>query len=138
MTLRGCGYDSDTQRIRAGLVVLLAGIVILLGALGMAVLRGPGPAGDSVALNQQGVSLTADRVLPARVGAALLILAIVLVTSLLIAGYILLRVTRRHAQRRKARAIRPTPNDDVWKMHKLPEDSSPTKGGAADDRNGGA
>ena len=121
MTLRGCGYDSDPERIRAGLVVLLVGIVLLLAALGMAVVRGPAPPGDVVTAEGQIESADEAKILPARLVAALIVLGIALLVTLLVASYILIRHTRRHAKGVRMRPARPTPADDVWAMHKLPE-----------------
>lgn len=124
MTLRGCGYDSDPERVRAGLVVLLVGIVLLLAALGMAVLRGPAPPGDVVTAGGQIESADKESLVPARLGAALIVLGIALLVTLLVVSYILIRHTRRYAKGGGTRPARPTPADDVWAMHKLPEQSA--------------
>ena len=41
MTLRGRTYEDAGKRVRAALVVLIGGVVLLLAALGMALLRIP-------------------------------------------------------------------------------------------------
>lgn len=123
MTLRGSSYESDFQRVRAGLIVLLVGIVILLGALGMAVIRGPQSGADQVALDSSVEPPQRDAGDAQRVGAAAIILGGVLVVVLLVAGYALLRITRQYATASLGKKAEPTPTDDVWAMHQLPEES---------------
>ncbi|MHC4092295.1 MAG: hypothetical protein ACYSVY_18830, partial [Planctomycetota bacterium] len=114
MTLRGGGYDGDPQRIRAGLVVLLAGVALLLAALGMAVLRGPQPPEERVVGQGRIQSPDEHQLLPARLGAALIVLGLVLVATLLVASYALFRHTRRYSGGGDAKPSQPTPSDDIW------------------------
>ncbi|MCP4249452.1 MAG: hypothetical protein GY778_20615 [bacterium] len=121
MTLRGCGYDSDTERIRAGLAVLVVGIVIILAALFMLYLRGPADPGEMIARQGQPGSAVGSRA-PARLGAWVMVLGVFLVAALVVAALTLLRITRRFAGRRDDKPQRPTPTDDVWAMHQTPEE----------------
>jgi len=124
MSLRGVRFESDTQRIRAGLVVLLAGLVVLLAALSMTALRGTRPPGTPLTATEEVTPPPATDTLPARVAGALLVLGIVLAAVFLVAVYALFRISRRIAQPSSPKPVAPTPADDVWQMHKVP-DSAP-------------
>lgn len=124
MTLRGGGYESDTERIRAGLVVLVVGVVIILAALFMLYLRGPADPGEMVARQGQSGSAVGSQA-PARLAPWVIVLGLFLVATLVVAAWTLLRITRRFARGRDGKRQRPTPTDDVWAMHKTPEEEPP-------------
>ena len=123
MTLRGGGYNGETRRIRAGLVVLLVGVVLLLGAMVFALIRTPEPTGDRVGRRGRVETADQEHVVPARLGVALMVVGMVLVVTLLVAGYVLLRLTRRYALGNNAKTPQPTPSDDVWQMNRAPPDT---------------
>lgn len=40
-------------------------------------------------------------------------------------GFILVRGSRRYRERLRRRPPPPTPSNDIWKMHRLPDDADP-------------
>ena len=119
MTFRGAAQDDERSRLRAGLVVLMVGLFVLLAAVAMAILRSPDRAQiDSTPKPQAEQSLLAGAALP-----ILATLGIILVVVLLLVSYALLRITRNLAvPTRVPKKPSPTPTDDVWQQHKLPEE----------------
>ena len=122
----GGGQEDERHRLRIGLVVLMVGLAVLLGAVAMAILRAPSPTGDSGASDaalavggREGLtSAYAGMVIPVLAG-----LAIVLVVTLLVVSYALFRLTRRLAvPEEPAKKDQPTPTDDIWRMHRVPEE----------------
>jgi len=124
MAYRKNGHDNEFQRIRTGLIVLLVGVVVLLAALGIAIVRSIGPSVDSGVQDATAPGGGSGE-LSTRVGAAAIVLGIVLVVTLLITSYALFRITRRFATAELSRKPQPTPDDDVWQMHRLPEAAAP-------------
>lgn len=117
MTLRGITQDNDQSRLRAGLLVLMVGLGVLLAAVAMAIMRSPGQAPSRPAPDTR----VAESILS---GVAVPILAITggtLVIVLLVISYALFRITRNLAVPAKPPPRKePTPTDDVWQQHKLP------------------
>jgi hypothetical protein len=120
MTLRGRTYEDAGKRVRTALVVLIGGVVLLLAALGMALLRVPSSEQQVVQVDR-GESAPTDEGLAARTGVVLIAVGGVLLVTLLVACYALFRVTRRFAAAEQRRTFQPTATEDVWQMHKLPE-----------------
>ncbi len=127
MTLSSITGDNDVARLRVGLVVLMVGVAILLAAVGMGFMRTPAPEADhSPSLTgaartdlTQGTNSSILAVIP-----MLAILGGTLVVTLLIAAYALFRLTRNLAvPPTPSPQPKPTANEDVWQMHKLPDDS---------------
>ena len=52
----------------------------------------------------------------------LITVGLFLLATLVVAALTLLRITRRFAHGRDHKPQRPTPTDDVWAMHKTPEE----------------
>jgi hypothetical protein len=124
MTWRSAGYHSDARRVRTGLIVLLAGIVILLAAVGMLLLRNPEPSPDQTSASLQvEQSSPPDLELSRRVGVVAMVMGGVLVITLLITAYALFRITRRFATVELGKPAKPTATEDVWQMHKVPEEA---------------
>ena len=123
MTLRGRTYEDPGKRVRAALVVLIGGVVLLLAALGMALLRVPSSEQQVVQMDRD-ESAPTDEGLVARTGVVLIAVGSVLLVTLLVACYALFRVTRRFAVAGQRKAFQPTATEDVWQMHKLSEGPS--------------
>lgn len=124
MRLRGRTYEDAGKRVRTALVVLIAGVVLLLAGLGMAWLRGPVPADPRIVRSEkpEPAPAPADEAEAVRTGVVLLVISAVLAVTLLVACYALFRVTRRYAALEQRKAFQPTAAEDVWEMHKLPEE----------------
>ncbi|MFQ5489475.1 MAG: hypothetical protein ACE5GE_02030 [Phycisphaerae bacterium] len=119
MTLRGGTQDDQQSRLRVGLVVLMVGLVVLLAAIGMAIMRSP----SQIDVAEKPGSLADEGLLAGAAVSMLVIMGVVLVVILLVASYALFRLTRNLAvPDRKFRKQDPTPTDDVWQQHKLPEE----------------
>jgi hypothetical protein len=127
MTLRGYGADDERRRLRTGLTVLMAALVVLLAAVGMALLRSPSPTGDHAApVEHIGASDEGPLASPAIDLAVpvLAVLAILLVVTLLVVSYAVFRLTQKLAlPEEPPRKEGPTASDDVWRMHRLPDES---------------
>jgi hypothetical protein len=126
MTLRGYGAENERRRLRAGLTVLMAALVVLLAAVGMALLRSPSPTGDDAApVGQVETSNDAGLASPV-IGVAapvLAVLAILLVVTLLVVSYAIFRLTQKLAlPEEPPRKEEPTASDDVWRMHRVPDE----------------
>lgn len=125
MSLRGYVVESEQRRLRAGLMVLMAGLIVLLAAVGMAILRSPSPIGDDAAPAEQVETGAGGAKLSPAIGVAmpvLAVLAIVLVVTLLVVSYAVFRLTQKLAlPEEPPRTEGPTASDDVWRMHRLPE-----------------
>ena len=126
MTIRGTADDDVTQRLRVGLVVLMVGVLVLLAAVGMAILRGPGPTGEGIATTPAAPSAGGDKLSAEQAVSFVPVLGIMaglLVVTLLVSSYALFRLTRRLAVPPSPVPKRqPTPTDDVWRMHKVDGD----------------
>ncbi len=103
----------------------MGGLTILLAAVGMAVLRSPSATGDQVVPPANTTTRPAGpTVADAGVVMPMLIaLGIALVVTMLVAAYALFRLTRRLAvPEAAARKPEPTATNDVWAMHRPPEE----------------
>ena len=105
----------------------MAALVVLLAAVGMALLRSPSPTGDDAApVEQTGTSAGRPLASPA-IGVAvpvLAVLAILLVVTLLVVSYAIFRLTQKLTlPEEPPRKEEPTASDDVWRMHRLPDES---------------
>ena len=121
MTFRGRTYEDAGKRVRAALVVLIGGVVLLLAALGMALLRIPSSE-RQVVPPERVESAPTDEAVAARTGVVLIAVGSVLMVTLLAACYALFRVTRRFAAAGQRKAFQPTSTEDVWQMHKLSDE----------------
>ncbi len=118
MRLQRRTSEDAGKRIRSGLMVLIAGVVLMLAALTIVLLRVPPSSASRVARHEVPEHAPAGDELVARTAVVLVGWGVLMVT-LLVAGYSLFRVTRRLAAPRSGKLPRATPSDDVWKMHKL-------------------
>ena len=123
MTLRGRTYEDPGKRVRAALVVLIGGVVLLLAALGMALLRVPSSEQQVVQVDRDESGPTEEG-LVARTGVVLITVGSVLLVTLLVACYALFRVTRRFTVAGQRKTFQPTATEDVWQMHKLSDEPS--------------
>ena len=121
MTLRGRTYEDTGKRVRAALVVLIGGVVLLLAALGMALLRIPSSE-QQVMPPERVESAPTDEALAAKTGFILMAVGGVLMVTLLVACYALFRVTRRFTAAEQRRLFEPSATEDVWEMHKLSDE----------------
>jgi hypothetical protein len=121
MSLRGVDYESDTQRIRVGLMVLMAGLVILLSGLVMTQMRQSAPPDEGVVASEPGKIGADQNNVRVLTGATILVMGIVLVVILVGATYAFIRVTRKYATTSIKKKSGPTATDDIWRMHKVPE-----------------
>ena len=126
MTLRGYDAENERRRLRTGLTVLMAALVVLLAAVGMALLRSPSPTGDDAAPVKPIGTSADERLASPAIGVAvpvLAVLAILLVVTLLAVSYAIFRLTQKLAlPEEPPRKEEPTASDDVWRMHRLPDE----------------
>lgn len=112
--------SSDHQRLRAGYAVLSIGVLILLGAWALAVMRGPQAEGDAAIRRQKLDPPTTNRYLP-KISAAMIVYGTVLVVVLFVSVITLLRMSRNYRKMLFRAPPKPTQMSNVWKMHKIPE-----------------
>jgi hypothetical protein len=121
----GSGSEYERHRLRVGLVVLMIGLAVLLGAVGMAILRAPSPTGDVVAVGGTSAAGGGDGLDPAQVEGLVPVLAALaglLVVTLLVVAYALFRLTRRLVvPTMPDEPSKPTRTDDIWGMHQVPD-----------------
>lgn len=126
----------ERRRLTSALLVLMAGLLVFLAAVGMAMLRGPLPEQEAGVQNGQHDEGANGESEPQHVGLAMPILgglAGLLLVTMLIVGYALFRLTRALALPESApKRPDPTAHDDVWTKHRLPEDVGPDASGQAE------
>jgi hypothetical protein len=117
------GSDSDSRRLKLGLIFLLVGSLLLVWAWGSWAFRTsavniPVPASaDTVADGTNGTVAGSDSVkfLP-----RLLLWTMILVLATLFGSYALIRIARRYRAVTNRKLIAPTETESVWEKHKLP------------------
>jgi hypothetical protein len=114
--------SSDQQRLRAGYAVLSMGVLILMFAWGMAVLRGPQGQGEIAVRHQKLDPPAPDQILPA-MGMGMLLCGVCLVVILVLSVVAFVRISRRYREHVLRSPAAPTPTSDVWQMHKVPDDT---------------
>jgi len=121
--------SSDRDRIRAGLITLAVGMLLLCLAAGMALMRGTAPP-ELLAQQRADAAANADAVARARAALYALLYGTLAVVALATFAYAIRRYRKRLLQR-TSRTTRPSPTDttDVWAMHRLPEDADPGEEG---------
>ena len=73
---------------------------------------------------QQDSPETADRIKAIRALPLFLTVSVMLVLVVLVGSYAFSRALRRHGSPGRRHPTPPTPTDDVWAMHKIPEEES--------------
>jgi multisubunit Na+/H+ antiporter MnhB subunit len=119
MSVRRRTSEDAGKRIRSGLMVLIAGVVLMLAALTIVWLRIPPSSASRVARHEVPEAAPTGDELAARTAVVLMGVGGVLLVTLVVAGYSLFRLTRRLAGPRSGKLPRATASDDVWTMHKL-------------------
>ncbi len=126
-------FTSERNRTRAGLVILLVGVLMLIYVWSSWLYRSALPVPPAVGVNATASVADGDasartaavrRAVPLFVAvASLLLVAFVIAVYLLLRGGRLLRGAQRHAPERVASVYQ-----DAWTMHKLPEQSEEEPG----------
>lgn len=114
--------STDQQRLRAGCAVLAFGIAILLSAWGLSVLRGPESGGEAAIQNRKLDPPDPSRILPI-IGAGMVVYGTVLIIVLFVCVMAFYRLSRNYRKHLLRKPPKPTPISDVWKMHRLPDES---------------
>ena len=114
--------STDQQRLRAGSAVLAFGVVILLSAWGLSILRGTEGAGEAAIQSRKLDPPDPTQVLPA-VSAGMLLYGIFLIIILFVSLLALYRLSRNYRNHLFRKPSPPTSSVDVWKMHQLPDDT---------------
>lgn len=112
--------STDHQRLRAGYAVLSIGMMILLFAWTMAVLRGPQGQGEMAVRHEKLDPPSPDQILPA-IGMAMILTGGCLLTVLVISVFAFIRMRRRFRDHIFAPPRKTTPMADIWRMHKVPD-----------------
>jgi putative copper export protein len=118
-------HEASQRRTRTALLVLLAGTAILLATVGLAMLRvespdasvtdgAPAPLGD------------ADTRASARAATVVLVYGSILLVVFIVAAIALVTASRNFRRGLAKKRQPPTPADDVWSKHKLPEEEADT------------
>jgi hypothetical protein len=111
--------DSDPKRLRAGLVFLVMGVLLMLWAWGSWLFRSA--TADTPGAADKGGALPAGETVQAvQAGPAVLLLVLFLVLVFLFASYAIVRSSRRFRELIFRKRPPPTASDDVWAMHKPP------------------
>ncbi len=118
--------NDDTQgprRVRMALVILMVGVGLLLLALALAMLRSE--AASEIVMAPSPVPPSTMPASQQRTMAATLMLVYgtLLLLVFVVAALALVAVSRRYRQRLARQKASPTPVDDVWSQHRLPEET---------------
>ena len=86
----------------------------------------PPPADDRLqtASSPQDSPENAERIKAIRALPMFLTVSVILVLVVLVGSYAFSRGLRRHGSLARRQPARPTPTDDVWSMHQVPEEES--------------
>ncbi len=126
--------ENNRGRSRAALLVFLAGVILLLWAVGNLAYRSsvttPNPPEESRDSNRStdndnvdSVGKTPpDRREVAWAAGTFLVVGAGLVLLFLLGSYVLIRSSRNYQARLARRRNPPSPVEDVWAMHKLPQE----------------
>ena len=114
--------SSDQQRLRAGCAVLAFGMVILLSAWGLSVLRGPEDGGEAAIQSRKLDPPDPAQILPT-IGAGMVLYGIILIIILFVSMMAFYRLSRNYSKHLLRKPPAPTVTADVWKMHRLPDDT---------------
>ena len=114
--------STDQQRLRAGCAVLAIGVIILLSAWGMSVVRGPETGGEAARQHRKLDPPDPTRILP-MIGAGMVVYGTVLIIVLFVCVMAFYRISRNYRKHLLRKPAEPTVTADVWKMHRLPDDT---------------
>ena len=124
--------ESEQYRFRVGLLFLIIGVLLLLWAWGSWLFRasvpdepGPAPRHASMVILPAAVAADPDEIDPEK-GLARASLVLMTVLLLLITGsfgaYAAVIALRRQRELLGHKRAAPTANEDLWAMHRLPDD----------------
>ena len=117
---------AEHRRVRQALLILLTGVAVLLVTVGLAMLRTDAPAVVTVSETDTGVPVTQDEATSARAATVMLVYGSILLVVFVIAAITLVaasRSFRRQLTQGRGGKGEPTPSDDVWSQHRLPDDA---------------
>lgn len=113
------GGVAESNRQRIAFVLMGAGIVLALLGFGLLWLQQPAPGPVSSPTTQPAAALSTS--LQARLLRQALFWLVILVIIFLVSTTAFLRWSRHFRRSLARRPHPPTPSEDVWVMHKLPE-----------------
>lgn len=122
--------DTDARRMKIGVAFLIVGALLLIWAWASWAFRTSAvnaqPLGVSRTLVAEEVTEGAAGDNPERIRALprLLMYVILLVVVCLFGGYALIRFTRRYRAAAERCPIIPTPSNNLWEKHRLPDDDA--------------
>lgn len=120
----------DQKRFRAGIVILVMGIVLVIWAWGSWIYRSSGDTPVSSNIDRpedrnepfNPAADDTDSVEVARTLPTMLMYGFILFVVVLVATFILVRTTRRYLAAYARKRAPPTAANDIWSTHKLPDD----------------
>jgi hypothetical protein len=117
---------SDYRRTRLGLIILLVGVLLMIATLGLGLMRDSG--GEMVADTDEPAVVVASSAERAEVAVVVLVYGTVLLFVFVVATVALVVVSRNYRRHLARRKPSPTPVDDVWSRHRVPEEPPPASG----------
>ena len=118
----GGAESGEQHRWRVGLIVLVAGILLMLWAWGSWAYRLSAEQPDTRIGSTIRAEPTTEQVHAAGAMRWFLAVALVVVVLGLFGSYVLLRMSRRYRDAAMRAPAAPTAHEDVWSMHKVPEE----------------
>jgi len=121
---------TDQHRIRLGVLFAAAGVIMILSAWGMWVVR-DSDLMKAEAIAQAGVGIVTpstaggadrpDRIEAARALPTLLLFIFFVVLTILVGSLVIVRAIRRHQAALGREQAEPTDSSDLWSQHRVPE-----------------
>jgi len=121
---------TDRYRIRLGVLFAAVGVIMILSAWGMWVVRDSDlmkaaaiaqAGGSTVTPSTPGGPDHADRMEAARALPTLLLFIFFVVLTILMGSLVIVRAIRRHRAALEREQAEPTDSADVWVQHRVPE-----------------
>lgn len=113
---------SDGKRIVAGFAFLVFGLLLVLWAWGSFVIRATSSEIVGAQASSEVTGFTPEQAAAVNAVPWFLMVAFVLILTFITASVVLVRAARRHRAAADDGHRTPTRSQDVWAMHRLPED----------------
>ena len=116
--------DPAPKRLGTGLVFFVLGLLLLIWAWGNWVYRTVPPERAPSNVSAKSAEPSPEDVKTASVLPGLLLVGFALILLFVVASIVLVRLARRYREATDHRRPPPSASDDVWAMHRLPNDLS--------------
>lgn len=120
--MMGGSEPSEQNRLRIGLAMLVAGVLLMLWSWGSWAYRLSANLPKQNITGEIALSPSSDQVQAASAMRWFLIVAFIVAAVAIFGSYVLLRISRRYREAASRLPAEPTDYQDVWSMHKVSDD----------------